>query len=32
MYGVLKRVHIVLAAVECSPGDVHTHGVDANVV
>lgn len=31
-YGVLKCVHVVLAAVECSSGDVHTHGVDTHIV
>lgn len=30
--GVLKCVHVVLAAVERSSGDVHTHGINAHVV
>lgn len=32
LYGVLKSVYVVLAAVECSSGDVHTHGVNAHIV
>lgn len=32
VYGVLKSVHVVLAPVEHSSGDVHAHGVDAHVV
>lgn len=32
VYGVLKCVHVGLAAVECSSGDVHAHGVDAHIV
>lgn len=32
VYGVLECVHIVLAAVQRSSGDVHTHGVDADIV
>lgn len=32
VYGVLQSVHIGLAAVQCSPRDVHTHGVDTHVV
>lgn len=32
VYGFLKRVHIALAAVKRSPGDVHTHRVDTNIV
>lgn len=30
--GRLKSVHVALAAVQSSSGDVHTHGVDAHVV
>lgn len=30
--GVLQCVHVVLTAVQSSSGDVHAHGVDANVV
>lgn len=32
LYGVLKSVHVVLAAVERPSGDVHTHGVDTHIV
>lgn len=32
VYGLLKGVHIALAAVKCSSGDVHTHGVDTHIV
>lgn len=32
VYGLLKGLHIVLAAVECSSGDVHTHGVNTHIV
>lgn len=32
VYGPLERVHVALAAVERSPGDVHTHRVDTNIV
>lgn len=32
MDGVVERVHVVLAAVQSSPGDVHAHGVDTHIV
>lgn len=32
LYGVLKSVHVVLAAVERPSGDVHTHWVDTHIV
>lgn len=32
VYGLLECVYVALAAVKRSPGDVHAHRVDTNIV